>query len=219
MYNKLVYLFSFVLALAISSNTLAVDPNAYIPATGTPVPVIDGVKEDTWSASEEYPILYNVANDEPDSDTDLSCSWQALWDSEYFYLFVDVVDEDLQNDSGESWQDDSVEIYFDIGNEKAGSYGADDYQYRAAWNTEAPEIQEYHHGSRSLPGVEFVILETDVGYTLEIKFPWDSLVVEGDIAVGDLMGFGVKVNDDDGGGNRDPGVRIGGPFNNEKLDN
>ncbi len=200
---KKFYLFSFVLFLTLSGISSAADPNAFVPATGTPVPVIDGVKEDTWSASEEYPILYNVANDEPDSDTDLSCSWQALWDSEYFYLFVDVVDEDLQNDSGESWQDDSVEIYFDIGNEKAGTYGADDYQYRAAWNTEAPEIQEYHHGSRSLPGVEFFISETDVGYTLEIKFPWDSLVVESSIATGDLLGFGVKVNDDDGGGDRD----------------
>jgi hypothetical protein len=201
MYRKLFYLTSFIFVLALAGYALAQD--AEIPPAGTPLPVIDGVKEDVWSASAEYKLLNIEVGSAPDSIIDLSGSWWALWDLDYLYLFVDVNDEDLQNDSGESWQDDSVEIYVDGGNDKATRYGDDDYQYRAAWNTELPEIQEFHHGARSLPGVEFIVSETDDGYVLEIKFPWTALLIEKDAALGDLLGFDIHINDDDGGGGRD----------------
>jgi len=203
MCRKFIYLISFVFVLALAGNVLAQEPDAEIPPAGTPLPVIDGVKEDVWLASEEHALYNTTAGADPDSNTDCSGSWWALWDSEYLYLFVDVNDEDLQNDSGESWQDDSVEIYVDGGNDKATRYGDDDYQYRAAWNTEVPEIQEYHHGARSLPGVEFIVSETDDGYVLEIKFPWKALLIEKDAALGDLLGFDIHINDDDAGVNRE----------------
>jgi len=203
MYRKLIYLISFIFVLALAGHVFAQD--AEIPPAATPLPVIDGIREDVWSASEEHGILELDADNWPDSDTDCSGSWWALWDSDYLYVFVDVNDEDLQNDSGESWQDDSIEIYFDADNDKPTSYASagDEYQYRAAWNTEVPEFQEYHHGTRSMPGVEFIVTETDDGYTLEIKFPWEALYIEGKPTLGDLMGFEVMINDDDGGANRD----------------
>jgi len=203
MCRKFIYLISFVFVLALAGNVLAQEPDAEIPPAGAPLPVIDGVKEDVWLASEEHALYNTTAGGDPDSNTDCSGSWWALWDSEYLYLFVDVNDEDLQNDSGESWQDDSVEIYVDGGNDKATIYGDDDYQYRAAWNTEVPEIQEYHHGARSMPGVEFIVSDTDDGYVLEIKFPWTALLIEKDAALGDLLGFDIHINDDDAGGNRE----------------
>jgi hypothetical protein len=203
MLRKLIYLISFVLLLAQAGNALAQEPDALIPPAGTPLPVIDGIQEDSWFASEGHEIPYTTSGDDPADYIDCSGSWWALWDFDYLYLFVDVKDEDLQNDSGESWQDDSVEIYVDAGNDKETTYGIDDYQYRAAWNIDFPEIQEYHHGSSGLTGVDFVILETDDGYTLEIKFPWEALYIDDSPELGDLMGFTVMINDDDGGGNRD----------------
>jgi regulation of enolase protein 1 (concanavalin A-like superfamily) len=204
MCRKLTYLTSFIFILALAGNVLAQEADAEIPPAGTPLPVIDGIKEDVWSASEEHGILNLDADSLPDSPADCSGSWWALWDSDYLYVFVDVNDEDLQNDSGESWQDDSVEIYIDAGNDKPNQYlsAGDEYQYRAAWNPEVPEFQEYHHGNRSVPGVEFIVTETDDGYVLEAKFPWEALYTEGKPTLGDLMGFEVMINDDDGGGNR-----------------
>ena len=203
MYKKSFLLISLVLVLALTVYALAQD--AEIPPAGTPLPVIDGIREDVWSASEEHDILKLDADNQPDSDADCSGIWWALWDSDYLYVFVDVKDEVLQNDSGESWQDDSVEIYFDADNDKPTSYVStgDEYQYRAAWNTEVPEFQEYHHGNRSVPGVEFILTETDDGYTVEVKFPWEALYTEDKPTLGDLMGFDVMINDDDDGGGRD----------------
>ena len=202
MYRKF-YLFSFILFFALAGHALAQD--AEIPPAGAPVPVIDGIREDVWSASDEHEIIKLDADNAPDSDADCSGIWWALWDSDYLYVFIDVDDESLQNDSGESWQDDSVEIYIDAGNDKPTSYlsTGDEYQYRAAWNTEVPEFQEYHHGNRSVPGVEFILAETDDGYNLEIKFPWEALYLDGKPGLGDLMGFDVMINDDDDGGGRD----------------
>jgi len=203
MYRKLIYLTSFIFVLALVGYALAQD--AEIPPVGTPLPLIDGVREDVWSASEEHEILLLSAESFPDSDVDCSGSWWALWDLDYLYVFVDVNDEDLENDSGESWQDDSVEVYFDADNDKPNRYApaGDEYQYRAAWNPDVPEFQEYHHGDRGVAGVEFIIMETDDGYTLEIKFPWESLYLEGKPTLGDLMGFEVMINDGDFGGNRE----------------
>lgn len=202
MCRKLIYLIGFVFVFGLAGYAFAAD--AEIPSATT-LPVIDGIKEDAWSASKENECVNTVAGDKPQSDADISCSWWALWDLKYLYVFVDVNDEDLQNDSMLSYEDDSVEVYIDIGNDKKNSYGDDDYQYRIAWNIHAPEIDEHYYGDRSLTGVEFVVRKTDAndGYTLEIKFPWDALVLDGNASSGDLLGFTVLINDDDGGGSRD----------------
>ncbi len=192
----------FVFVLGLADYAFAVD--AEIRSATIP-PVIDGIKEDAWSASKEHKCVNTVAGDKPRSDTDFSCGWWALWDSKYLYVFVDVNDEDLQNDSASSYEDDSVEIYIDIGNDKRDSYGDDDYQYRAAWSTQVPEIGEHYHSAKSLAGVEFTVRKTDAndGYTLEIKFPWTALMLKGNASPDDLLGFTVLINDDDGGGSRD----------------
>ena len=58
----------------------------------------------------------------------------ALWDENYLYVAADVTDGALYNDSADIWNDDSVEIYIDGGNEKAGSYDNNDRQYIKGWN-------------------------------------------------------------------------------------
>ncbi len=202
MCRRLIYLIPFVLVLGFAGSAFAVD--AEITSATTP-PVIDGVKEDAWSASDGHKCLSTVAGVKPDSDADLSCNWWALWDSEYLYVFVDVKDKDLRNDSEESYEDDSIEIMVDVGNDKQKKYGDDDYQYRIAWDTRTPKIEEHYHRGKSLAGVEFAMRETDAndGYTLEIKFPWDALLKKGSTAPGDLLGFTVMINDDDDGRERD----------------
>ena len=100
MCKKLFLLISLVLVLALAGHALAQD--AEIPPAGAPLPVIDGIREDVWSASEGHGILELDADNWPDSDADCSGSWWALWDSDYLYVFVDVNDESLQNEPDEA---------------------------------------------------------------------------------------------------------------------
>jgi hypothetical protein len=209
MCRKFVYLILFVLLFNLAGYaSAAVD--ATIPAGS---PTLDGVQEAAWSESEEHKCLYTIMGDPASDNADLSASWRALWDTEYLYLFVDVNDEDLRNDQpleGESWNDDSVEILIDIGNDDLTEYGEDDEQYRVAWGTW--ELESYWHGNYA--GIEIFVLTKNVGsgvggrgdgYTIEIKFPWETLDVNdrGLTTLGDLLGIEVQVNDDDDGGSQD----------------
>ncbi|MGA1979590.1 MAG: CBM9 family sugar-binding protein [Sedimentisphaerales bacterium] len=214
MCKKLFFLISFVLALGLAGYaSAAVDAN--IPAASTP-PVIDGIKDDAWSASEKHPISYTVKGgfSPSESPADLSGSWWALWDSNYLYVFVDINDSNLCNNSaGESWNNDSVEIFIDIGNDKLKAMGPDDYQYRVAWNADpnVKGLEEKRHSPASVTDVNFVVLTKGVGgeaggqgtgYTLEIRFPWTTLNVSGRpdvVGLGKLLGFDVMVNDNDRG--------------------
>jgi len=206
MYKKSIFLVSVVLVLFLAAYASAA-ADATIPSA-TPT-AIDGTKEAAWSVSAEYKCLSLIVDTIPPEDSaDLSTSWYALWDPNYLYVFIDINDDDLDNDNpitDESWHDDSVEIMIDIGCERTGPYATDDYQYRVEWGTS--ELEEYHHGSRSLVGVQLAVSTKNVGqgqngkglgYTLEIKFPWSTLNFEGKtIGLGSNVGFLVYVNDND----------------------
>ena len=126
MYRKLYFLVCFILLLSMVSYTSAQEADAEFPSTVTP-PNIDGVMENIWTFTEEHEVENEVAGSSDNAGC--SGSWWALWDAENLYIFVDVNDDDLQNDSGSNWEDDSVEVFFDGGNDKPSSYGDDDYQF------------------------------------------------------------------------------------------
>jgi hypothetical protein len=170
---------------------------ANIRKAGGPI-VVDGKAEDLWSEAREYKIG-NVIYGPPSNDEDFSASYKALWDEENLYVLVDVTDENLKNDSDEFWLDDCVEVFVDADNSKSGSYGDNDYQFHFGWAKANPSMGESQHNRTE--GVEYAIGSTDVGYRVEIKFPWAALGVEP--SAGKKIGLDVHVNDDDDGGERD----------------
>jgi len=190
--RQLLHLVSFVLILGLAGAAAGQDWDIQIPSTSTP-PVIDGQVDGLWSiASVQYitvPIEGTV-----DSPEDCSGSWRVMWDSENIYVIVDVNDENLFNDSGNSYQDDSVEFYFDGGNSKGGSPLSDnDRQYTFGWT--ADEIQGTNQDTA---GVEHAQVNTETGWRIEMKLPWSSLQDEAP-AFGDLIGIDCFYNDDDNG--------------------
>ncbi len=226
MCRKMIYLISFVLVLGLAGYAYAGNPGdmnnpILIPATGQ-APVIDGVREALWSGSEEHKCGVDAAHIVVGSKTppvyngpnDISASWWGLWDTQYFYLFVDVKDDVLIHDSAEIYNDDTVEVMIDIGNKDKTSYQADDYHYAFAWplpplNT--PDGLEYQHGSQYMLGVEFLVKTHPIGqpsgYTVEVKFPWTTLYLpgKGPPKLGDLMGLDFYIDDDDGPAAAPPG--------------
>jgi len=157
----------------------------------TQPPVLDGEVDEIWADASTQ---YFVPLDDP---ANASGSWKVLYDSENLYVLVDMTDDSLQNDSASSWQDDSVEVYFDGGNTKVNTpLSGDDHQYTFGWTTD--DIQGTNIDGAT-EGIEHAQVTTDTGWRIEIKMPW--LSIQGaEPQAGDLIGIDCYYNDDDDGG-------------------
>jgi len=190
---------------------LASGPAAYVFAadgeirsTGYPIK-IDGAMDAAWATANQYQVANAVQG--VGSPTGSSAIWRALWDPQYLYVSVDVNDDQLYHDGPATYQDDSVEVFIDIGNQKTTSYGAGQSQVRFNWDRTDPAMVA-DHGSTE--GIKFAIVtkpqvdNKDTGYTVEIAYPWTLLYGgKGGPSLGDLMGFEVQINFDQDGADRD----------------
>lgn len=152
--------------------------------------------DEIWDAGNGYALENYLAGDAV-SASDLSIHFKTLWDNENLYVLVDVTDDVKINDSGDVWQDDAVEIYIDINNDKQTSYGSDDIQYSFRWN----DLSVHSNNGRT-DGIQFSVSGSSTGYLLEVRFPWNTLGLD-DPEPGEFLGFDVHVHDDDDGSERD----------------
>ena len=99
----------------------------------------------------------------------MSSAW-TMWDEDYFYIFVQVIDEELDgSEKASPWMSDCIEVFFDGENDKASSYDANDVQWRWVYG-EAPG-----DGGASNQIGEWVFLDTELGYNLEVRIGADTL--------------------------------------------
>jgi len=204
MSKKLIYLVSFVLVLGLAAYVSAAEADIEIPSVGYPKPILDGVMDNVWLLSTEQVITIFIEA-EPTSPEDCSGSWWALWDEEYLYVLVNVIDEALVQDSepSQGWLDDRAEIYVDGDNAKGASTDNNDYQYNFRWNHGQVETPvEWYNSPRSLQGVEYGVATTDSGYIIEARLPWSTMTGEAPYE-DQLIGINVMIDDDDDGGGRD----------------
>jgi len=196
MLRKLFYLVSVFVVVGLIGPVAAQEVDMEI---GFATPVIDGQVDEIWAGASTQ---YMVPLGDP---TNASGSWMALYDSENLYVIVDMTDDSLQNDSDGSWQDDSVELYFDGGNTKVNTpLSGDDHQYTFAWTTD--EIQGTNIEGAT-EGIEHAQVDTDTGWRIEIKLPW--LSIQGAAPQGgDLIGIDCYYNDDDDGGDSREGKML-----------
>ncbi len=209
MCKKLVWMFFAVLVLGLANCVLAIEADAEIPAAGDQKPVLDGVVDDVWLLSTEQLMEIHLDGDPPDSPEDCSGSWRALWDSEYLYVLVNVVDESLVQDStaDSGWDDDRIEIFVDGDNSKDEETDQiNDYQYCFRWNYATVEVPvEWYFrdsGINKLEGIEYAVATVQGGYLFEIALPWSTMIGKAQRA-GQLIGIDVVVDDDDDGTGRD----------------
>src|SRR4030042_947098 len=196
MIKKLFYLVPVFIVVGLISPVAAQDVDMEI---GFATPVIDGECDDIWAdaSTQNFVPLADPA--------DGSGTWKVLYDADNLYVIVDVTDDSLHNDSAGSWQDDSVEIYFDGGNTKVNTpLSGDDHQYTFGWTTD--EIQGTNI-TGATEGMEQAQVTTDTGWRIEVKMPWMSIwgVVP---QAGDLIGIDVYYNDDDDGGDSREGKML-----------
>lgn len=149
-----------------------------------------------------YPELRSITNILVGTPTasDLSAAWTGLWDNTNVYLFISVTDNDLQNDSGNSWwNDDGVEVFIDGNNTKGSSYDASCFQWGFVWGATSI-FAGANNPPNSTTGIQRSFVQTAQGYDVEISIPWSR--IGGTPTIGRIIGFDIGVNDDDGGGTR-----------------
>ncbi|HUF63660.1 MAG TPA: PA14 domain-containing protein [Verrucomicrobiales bacterium] len=206
-----------LMCLTLSSGTiLAQDPVTSIRHTSSMI-TIDGVADEgAWQTAEDLTEFFVAANNPPDNDEDLSCTWKALWDEANLYIWAEVTDEAVVVGDSNDWQDDSLEIYVDAeGLGKTDDDPLTDYGPGFGPN-EFPVYQltilageiELKNGINFMKWVELngddpemnaVATIGDTGYTLEVALPWETLgsATPDDILARGYFGLGLAVNDDD----------------------
>lgn len=135
--------------------------------------------------------------------------FEMMHDGEYLYVKVIIGNEELENwfnDSTDAYEDDSIELYFDVGYDRLDAYGDDDYQrlFRFRDNATDPTVDGlYSAGGMQSDYVTSYRHENNATsvyqqlYEIRVKLSSIGLIP------GDTFGLEIANNDDDDGGSRD----------------
>ncbi len=136
-------------------------------------------------------------------------SFEMMHDGEYLYVKINIYDQELNdwfNDSVNIWDDDSVELYFDIGNDKEGTYADDDFQriFRFRDDVADPTIDGFYSGGGMVTEhVTSYRHENNANSVYQQFYEIRVSMTSIGLAPGDTFGFDVAVNTDDDGEGRD----------------
>ena len=145
----------FAMTPVISANTAELIVNS---AEGTAV--IDGVKDDAYSAATE--LKFNQCGKDNGGgavlDTPKALGY-IINDADGVYVFISVADTDIDNSSVNNYEQDSVEVFFMADNAKT------------QWRIHYDGTVDADSGLPATLGTEFATAMTDTGYDVEVKVP------------------------------------------------
>ena len=148
---------------------------------------IDGEADSEWDKAVAIPLTINLK-------ASVTADAKVLWDDENLYVYATVKDPVLNKDSGEAYQQDSLEVFIDENNAKTESYDDDDKQYRINYVNE-----HSFNGKKCLEeNVRSAAKETGDGYVIEAAFKWTDIKPK----KGDRIGLEFQINDADASGAR-----------------
>jgi hypothetical protein len=170
--------------------------------TLAPITVDGNPNEAEWT-------LDRIARKPVIGSSDNTINFGTLWDDKYLYVGVQVQDAGLYNDSQDSFEDDSVELFLDADHSRSSTLDVFDWHFRTGYNDtvlyeRASETVGSLHAWSAIPG----------GYAVELAIPWLNLGITP--AAGTTIGFDIAVNDDDNGGMREGQLVWSGTENNYK---
>ncbi len=202
------YVFFLILALSASlfagSDATILDDVLYIPYASES-PTIDGELDGVWLLSTSTPMLLfeGAPEDTIGIFDDHFAAYRAMWDDDYFYVFVEIVDQEINTSiPAEPWNNDCIEIFFDGGNEKATSYDNNDVQWRWVYGDVPGDTNNIGNG----PG-DWSFLETESGFNFELRISQEELEITDSTGTYQLfelvydheIGFEISNADNDGG--------------------
>ena len=143
-----------------------------IPFTSE-APTIDGTVDGVWSNAATVDITYHVNDQPPQSEADVSGTASVLWDGDNLYVLYQVTDDVQNMDTPDTaYQDDTVDLYVDGGNEKTTTYDDNDAQYEFRWGSEDFAVSGNAVDNGRADGVEYRWTDTATGYIIEARVPW-----------------------------------------------
>lgn len=116
-----------------------------------------------------------------------SAEAKVMWDEQNLYVLIDVTDPHLDNKSEQAHEQDSVEIFIDELNEKAGAYDGNDKQYRINFENG----QSFNGETCMEENIVSEVTITDKGYLIEAAIKWTKLKP----TAGRLIGIDLQIND------------------------
>lgn len=148
---------------------------------------IDGKVDNAWNNAEEVPLSIVLG---------AQCTGTAklLWDKDYLYVLFDVKDDVLNKDNENAWEQDSIEVFIDENNSKAGGYEPDDKQYRISYEN----FLSFNGDKCTEKNMKSAVKLTDGGYIVEAAFKWTDIKP----AAGTSVGLELQVNDAGSSGSR-----------------
>lgn len=181
-------------------------------APKTAAPIIDGIiNASEYPGAQEIKVEQHTAvfdlsaGDDTFAEGDSGFSAWAVHDAEAIYVAIKAIDDLVVNDSaeagtedGSTWEDDSVEIFFDadlgreLGRGTAGPYeGQYVFTANGAWRDNEANNPTFGKENDWFAATA----ASDKGYSVEFKVKKAAL---GDPADGATLGFQIAQNDDDG---------------------
>ncbi len=148
---------------------------------------IDGEADEAWNDVEAIPLTINLGSN-------IEASVKVLWDATNLYVYAEINDPVLNNDSADDYQQDSLEVFIDENNGKSESYQDDDKQYRISFAN-----KQSFNGTKCLAeNLNSATKTTDAGYVVEAAYAWTDITP----ANGMEIGLEFQINDADASGSR-----------------
>jgi endo-1,4-beta-xylanase len=142
-------------------------------------PALDAA-DPLWQSAQEIPINQYLM------------AWQGaqgtarvLWDERYLYVLIAVTNAEMNKANRSPHEQDSVEIFLDEGNHKAGYMQEDDGQYRVNFDNE----QSFNPASIAA-GFESRSFVSGKSYTVAVKIPFRTVKPKENT----LVGFDLQIN-------------------------
>ncbi len=151
-------------------------------------PGVDGAIDDAWADSAAIDVNVPTLGKAPATGVS-----RMMWDENYIYILTEVKDSVLSKESANSYEQDTVEVFFDENNGKTQSYEADDIQCRVNFDNEKTVTD-----GKSVDDFISATSITSDGYIVEMAIPYTIAPFKS----GQIVGFDVQVNDDGGTGER-----------------
>lgn len=161
-------------------------PKEASAARGTPADMDDPL----WAAASEIAVDHYLDG----ATSGATGIGKVLWDGSNLYLRIAVTDDELDASGAQDHQQDSVEVFIDLSNDKSASYiSGDDYQIRVNYQGAV--------SGHAYPDMTSETAETEDGYVVFITLPVSTPLLRSaeNLADGDEIGFDLQVNDCAGG--------------------
>ncbi|MCQ2555381.1 MAG: endo-1,4-beta-xylanase [Clostridia bacterium] len=142
---------------------------------------IDGEMDDAWANAAE--VSLDIVSDSPEA----TATVKVMWDDEYLYTYATVIDPVLNKEAEEEHQQDSLEVFIDETNSKAGEYNKATKQYRINYANEC----SFNGETCTQDNVNSFAKETENGYVIEAAFKWTEVTP----SVDSVIGIELQVND------------------------